>query len=97
MNEKEKKIKKLEDERRALVYEREFILSQKLHFLHGSRQTLLSIEADDTQKDKITRRIEQIESHTEGEMNEIRDAYRSRLKPVETELVSLYLDSFIDR
>jgi hypothetical protein len=92
----ELKIKKLEDERRSLVYEMEFALTEKENFFEGCRQTLLSIQTDDGQRDKISERINSIQVHVQGEMSVIKKSYGERLKSIQTELMALYLDSFMD-
>ena len=92
----ESKIKKLEDQRRSLVYEMEFALNEKANFFEGCKQTLLSIQTDDTQNVKIVQRINELQSQVYREMYEIKKGYGKRLKSIQVELMALYLDSYMD-
>ena len=93
MNQQEKKIQTLENERRAIVEEMETEMQQKRFFFDGCKQTLLSIETDESQRKMVQERIMQLEGLLSSQLSEIKEKFETKLKPVLTELVGCYLSS----
>ena len=91
MDEQEKKIQKLENKRRAIIEKMNLELHGKISFLDGCKQTLLSIQTDDDQQEKIKERVAEVESLINKEVFETKKRYEIQLRPVISDLVGCYL------
>ena len=91
MDGQERKIQKLENERRAIIERMDLELHGKISFLDGCKQTLLSIRTDEDQQDKIKNRVADVETLINKEVFETRKRYEIQLKPIVSDLVGCYL------
>ena len=91
MNEQEKKIQELENQRRAIVEEMNLEMYRKESFLDGCKRTLLTIQTDEDQQKKIEERVEEVESLISKGALETRKKYEEQLKPIISDLVGCYL------
>ena len=95
-NKKEAEIRKLENERRAVIYEMELALRDRVGFLEGCRQTLLTIQTDSDQQGKIEQRVMETEARINEEVDRMKESYGPRIRSLQTKLMTLYLGSFMD-
>jgi len=91
MDDQEKKIQTLENKRRAIIEKMDLELHGKISFLDGCKQTLLSIQTDEDQQDKVKERVADVETLINKEVFETRKRYEIQLKPIISDLVGCYL------